>query len=399
MLMQRQKIIFAWGKTWWHVFPILALLEQKPSDVEAVWIGAKGFLEEQVAQKNKIFFEGIRLKSRFDAIKALPAAIKILQKHKPKAVFIKGWYVSFPVALAAKLLGIKIIAHESDAIIGKVSSFVHFVGGKVLCWFSQLSRQQSRQLSKFVQNGKIKNKVFLADSGQQSRQMSTKCLHVWQLLSSKLLALIWDDLSDLSKIDKVDNVDNHLVHFVYKTLKTEDKTNLLLIGGSQWSRAIYETFAQLLNSNKDFFGQNFNIAIVGGLANQRLKSLFEHYDFVKFFDFLLPEEIWLLYHRADLSITRAGATSLFEQELFNLKKIIIPLPTAAANHQYYNALFFVLKGDVLVDQDQNLLNNLFENLQKFAGYKKDKNYSRQQLQKAIQKPKELTWQILLEKNV
>ncbi len=47
---------------------------------------------------------------------------------------------------------------------------------------------------------------------------------------------------------------------------------------------------------------------------------------MKCYDFLSQKAIGELYLTSDIAITRAGTTSLAEQELFDLKLLMIPIP-------------------------------------------------------------------------
>jgi UDP-N-acetylglucosamine--N-acetylmuramyl-(pentapeptide) pyrophosphoryl-undecaprenol N-acetylglucosamine transferase len=53
--------------------------------------------------------------------------------------------------------------------------------------------------------------------------------------------------------------------------------------------------------------------------------------------FAFTNEMGKIYNCASLAIARAGALTLAELENKKIPAILIPLPTAAANHQYYNA--------------------------------------------------------------
>gem|GEM_PF-3595613 len=59
-----------------------------------------------------------------------------------------------------------------------------------------------------------------------------------------------------------------------------------------------------------------------------------------------------------------------EQDLFGIWKIIIPLPFTGGNHQYRNAVDYVKRGDVLVEQKGDLKGKLLELLREKAGFKK-----------------------------
>jgi UDP-N-acetylglucosamine--N-acetylmuramyl-(pentapeptide) pyrophosphoryl-undecaprenol N-acetylglucosamine transferase len=55
-------------------------------------------------------------------------------------------------------------------------------------------------------------------------------------------------------------------------------------------------------------------------------------------------EMALALAAADVAVSRAGASSLAEFAACRLPALLIPLPTAADNHQYYNALAFAHSG-------------------------------------------------------
>lgn len=73
---------------------------------------------------------------------------------------------------------------------------------------------------------------------------------------------------------------------------------------------------------------------------------------------------------ADMSITRAGTTSLAEQQLFNIKKIIVPI--SRTHDQYANAdRYKKIHNDIVIDAKlSNYLETLDLTLQQHIGYKK-----------------------------
>jgi UDP-N-acetylglucosamine:LPS N-acetylglucosamine transferase len=72
----------------------------------------------------------------------------------------------------------------------------------------------------------------------------------------------------------------------------------------------------------------------------------------------------------DIAITRGGTTSLAEQELFGIKKIIIPIPRThdqAKNAEYYKTHH----DDIVLDQYANsFIDNLRNAIEHCIGYKK-----------------------------
>ena len=103
------------------------------------------------------------------------------------------------------------------------------------------------------------------------------------------------------------------------------------------------------------------------------ENIFSGFENVKFYEFLSQDDLIKLYEKADISVTRWSATSLAEQDQFDIKKIIVPLPYTGWNHQYYNALEYEKKWDILLSQlNENFEEKLWKILEKFAWYKKKK---------------------------
>lgn len=67
-------------------------------------------------------------------------------------------------------------------------------------------------------------------------------------------------------------------------------------------------------------------------------------------DWLEKKDQKRIFDGTDRAITRGSATTLAELDMFHIKKIIIPLPHAARNHQHFNAQEYTQKGDILLEQ-------------------------------------------------
>ncbi len=65
-----------------------------------------------------------------------------------------------------------------------------------------------------------------------------------------------------------------------------------------------------------------------------------------------------VYRRADLLVSRAGATSLAEICVLAMPSILIPFPYAADNHQEHNALMVVDKGGAIIWREAELESSL-----------------------------------------
>ena len=75
-----------------------------------------------------------------------------------------------------------------------------------------------------------------------------------------------------------------------------------------------------------------------------------------------------MYERVSLVVARAGALTVSELIAADMPAILIPLPTAAENHQEYNARVFVDLGNgtMLLEKDLTAkkLNSLIEKMLK-----------------------------------
>jgi UDP-N-acetylglucosamine--N-acetylmuramyl-(pentapeptide) pyrophosphoryl-undecaprenol N-acetylglucosamine transferase len=66
------------------------------------------------------------------------------------------------------------------------------------------------------------------------------------------------------------------------------------------------------------------------------------------------ERMELAYALADLTVTRAGATSIAEMTVCGLPMILVPYPHATENHQQANAVEMVRAGAALMELDADL---------------------------------------------
>jgi len=343
--MKKKVIAFAWWGTGWHILPIKNLIENiDKKKYKILWFWTKNSLEEKVANELKqnwydIVFINIlsgkirrdlNLKSVYqnliDFIKNIIGFFQSLYyicKYKPKFVFSKWGFVAFNPSLAGKICFRKVYLHESDTIPGLVNKLVSKFADKVFLWF--------KYAKKYIKNKNIEV--------------------VWQILSNKFYK------------------EN------FSPNNTQKHTNLLVIWWSQWSKVIIEAVKKLLDK---WLLNDFNIYIVWWLLNK--ENIFKNYKNVKFYWFLSQDELIDLYKIADISITRGSATSLAEQDQFDIKKIIIPLPYTGWNHQYFNALEYEKKWDIFISQlDKDFLDKLSTELNKLKWFKKEKNKYRKNI--------------------
>lgn len=356
-----EKICLTWGWTGWHITPLLAIYQELWNNYDFFWIGENDSLEQKIAQKNNIKFFSISawklrryfsFKTLFEPFKIIywiGQSFFILFKNKPKLIISKWWYVSLPVGIAAKFLWIQLFLHESDTVPGLANRLVGKFASRVYLWFEKaweffdknkvkaIGQILSPELIgienkkyKIENEGIISNNETIKENQPSVIPMKTGIQEEW--------------VSNLSQINN-------------------NKTNLLIIAGSQGSSRIFTNILSILSELTDY-----NITVILGTLNIGYKKEFEKYNNVEIYEFVDARKMWEILTKTDIAITRAWATSLAELEYFQVKMIIIPLPESANNHQFFNAKFFQEKWETMIEEKN--LSNLKNEVLKLSWYKK-----------------------------
>ncbi len=124
---------------------------------------------------------------------------------------------------------------------------------------------------------------------------------------------------------------------------------VLVMGGSQGSRAINAAVAQALDAGR--LSGVFLLWSTGPMAHA-LHAGRDRPPAIQVRPFWDP--IAQAYAAVDLVVARAGAMTLAELAAWGLPSILIPLPTAAADHQTSNAVAFAKAGAAIHLRESNL---------------------------------------------
>lgn len=307
-----QSIILVGWWTGWHIQPILTVAWEI-SGKWLVWVGGKNSNEAVEAKKYSIPFEAIetlKLSTTqspsiflypLKLLKWILQARHILKKwNNASCVFSKGGPWSLAIGIAAWSLNIPLFLHESDTVPG--------FSNRVL--------------------GRIATKVFLGFERTKKYFPKNKSEVIWQILHRVFEKWALDEI----------------VHFPSITWKTK-KPHILVICWSQWAKAIFEA---ILEQFKDSRKYEWIIAL--WKLNHDMKVFLEKIHNTTVIEWISQEDIASLLQDTDIAITRWSATTLAEIDAFQVRKIIIPLPYAANNHQYTNAEEYTLHGDTLLEQ-------------------------------------------------
>lgn len=330
------------GGTAGHVTPNLALVPKlKEAGFEIKYIGSKTGIEKEIITKENIpYFEisSGKLRRYLDmqnvtdslrVIKGVNDARKILSKEKPNIVFSKGGFVSVPVVIAASMLGIPVVAHESDITPGLANKISQRFINKLCVTFPESA--------KYVQGDKA------IVTGTPIRE-------------------------EISKGNKEKG--KEICGF------SDDKEVILITGGSLGSQIINQTIRESL----DELLAKFNIVHLCGKGNLDEDLLGKKgYKQIEYASEELPD----LFALADYIISRAGANSIFEFLHLEKPNLLIPLSKKASRgDQILNAQSFEKHGYSLVIDEEELskekllskLNELVDNKGMFINNMKNSEF-------------------------
>jgi UDP-N-acetylglucosamine--N-acetylmuramyl-(pentapeptide) pyrophosphoryl-undecaprenol N-acetylglucosamine transferase len=146
--------------------------------------------------------------------------------------------------------------------------------------------------------------------------------------------------SFISAYDKDSQVQGYPVKDVYfqKARVRKKLQTIIFLGGSRGARAINDL---ALSVAQDLKLKNINIIHISGENDyERVKNEYKKLG-IKVELHAFTKKLNKLISKADLAISRAGASTLWELTASGLVSLFIPYPYAAGDHQYYNARFIV----------------------------------------------------------
>ncbi|MDI9484458.1 MAG: undecaprenyldiphospho-muramoylpentapeptide beta-N-acetylglucosaminyltransferase [Bacillota bacterium] len=315
-----KKIVLTGGGTAGHVNPHFALIPHlQKSGWEIHYIGTHDGIERELiephlpynpisAGKLRRYFDVKNLSDPFRVLKGIAEAYRVLRRIRPRVVFSKGGFVSVPVTVAAWLLRIPVILHESDLTPGLANKLS-------LPFASELCLTFPDSLKYVKGKGTVTGTPIRAEllAGQKSEGL-------------------------------------RLCGFA------EDVPVLLVMGGSQGAGV----FNQVIRENLPVLAERYQIIHLCGKGNLDQAVKHPRYCQVEY----AKEELAHLLAAADYALSRAGANAIFELLALAKPHVLVPLSKKASRgDQILNAASFARQGFSLVIQEEELnLQSLLDNL-------------------------------------
>ncbi len=315
-----KRVIISGGGTGGHVFPAIAIadaLKRKVSNIEIMFVGAKGKLEMEKVPKAGYPIKGLwisgfqrkftlrNLMFPFKVISSLLKARRIVGDFKPDAVVGVGGYASYPVMSVASGKGIPTLIQEQNSYAGVSNKMLKSKADKVCVAYKNMERYFPKD--KIVMTGNPVRNDLLDVSGKREEGLK------------------------------------------YFDLDTNKKT-IVLVGGSLGAKSLNVSMA----SNEEFFVQHPDIQIlwqVGKLyIDEFSKSATAALPNVRAQAFI--DRMDLAYAMADVVICRAGALTISELCLLSKPAVLVPSPNVAEDHQTKNAMALVQENAAILVKDK-----------------------------------------------
>ena len=112
--------------------PEFYFFSDKPYDERALFDNSIKFIEIP-SGKLHVYPSLENITNTFKAFYGIFVALKEMYRIYPDVLFAKGGYASFPVLVAARILSIPVVVHESDSVAGRVTQWAGKFAEQVPC--------------------------------------------------------------------------------------------------------------------------------------------------------------------------------------------------------------------------------------------------------------------------
>lgn len=307
------RVIFACAGSGGHINPAIAIaniiLKKKPES-QFLFIGAKEGLENKLVKNAGFQIVHIRtgkiirsftfknVKAVLNTYQGIGDAKKIISEFKPDLVIGTGGAICGPVMLAAKQKKVPYILHESNAFPGMTVKMLAKNAAKVMIGFED-ARARLKNRNNVVYTGTPAK----FDANWMQALDKKSCKKKLQLPENKKIVFVTCGSQGAMKV-------NQVIIDLVEQFPNPNRFVILVTGDLN-----YDAILQYKKQVEQRIGKS--------LENIRIEK----------FVFNMDE----MYKVADVCVTRAGAMTITELALAGVASILIPLPTAAENHQLYNA--------------------------------------------------------------
>lgn len=297
-------IIMAGGGTGGHLFPGLALARQLTAmrtDLRISFIGTAQGLDLEIVPRagypidiiaagrgSPLNWRHPDYLPRFAV--AIWQSIHLLRQYRPAALVALGGFAAAAPGIAAQLCGVPLVILEQNTVPGRVNRLLSRWAERVYLQFRDARERFPKVAAKFYDFGTpLREKIYTLSQEQPCKGDS-----------------------------------------------------LLIVGGSQGAAKLNEIVSQAVPAIIEKLHCPV-IHVTGSAEEARIREYYNAQGAtVEVIGFCGQMEQVL--RRARLVISRAGAGGIADITAAGLPSILVPLPTAAANHQFFNAQWLADQG-------------------------------------------------------
>ncbi|MCX6753300.1 MAG: UDP-N-acetylglucosamine--N-acetylmuramyl-(pentapeptide) pyrophosphoryl-undecaprenol N-acetylglucosamine transferase [Candidatus Nomurabacteria bacterium] len=328
------KIVFTGGGTGGHFYPIIAVAQNvnKIIDKEKILNAKLYYISDSPYDKEALFENGLiyeeiktgkmrtyfSMKNFSDMIKTFLAIFSATYKIYsiyPDVIFGKGGYASFPTLVAARILNIPVVIHESDSAPGRVNLWAGRFAKKIAISFEEAGLYFPKDKTAWT-GQPIRSEITQKTSRAEA-------LQYWKLESNIPVVVI--------------------------------------LGGSQGAELINNVILDALPRLVENFQvihqtgvRNFKMVDERSevvLANNVNKSRYQKKAFLNNLELKMSAGV------ASIIVSRAGS-GLFEISTWGIPSILIPITKTNMDHQKKNAFNYARAGACSVIEEMNMTANI-----------------------------------------
>ncbi len=327
------RILLVGGGSGGHFYPLIAVAEalqtrerELQSEIRLYYIGPEIFDEPLLGEmgisyikcpagKVRRYFSLKNFSDLFKNTIGFFVALWRLYLIYPDAVFSKGSFTSVPVVLAAWVLRIPIIIHESDVVPGLANTFAKYFARYIAITYTETAEFFDEKKTSLTGSP-------LRSSFYQEPQLAT------------LLSL---------------GIEPNVPYILFTTgsLGAERVNNFVLQSLNELLPH-YHIVHQAGTAHKDAVEDTANVLI----TNPDLRARY------RVFGNLPAREFHTLQSFASLIISRAGSGMISEIAFHQKPAILIPIPEDVSHDQRKNAFAYARRGAASVMEEHNLTDNL-----------------------------------------
>lgn len=312
------RIMVTGGGTGGHTSPAAAVVEElrrRDPGLELRWVGRRGGIEERVCSRLEIPFRAIAVAGwprRNRARQAWVGAVLalgmvqswlLLRRFQPQVVFGVGGYVSLPLGYVAQRMGIPVVVHEQNRLLGMANRVLAPRAAQILLSYPDTAGSYPAERSKAV--GNPVRPAFAHPPASDAARA----------------ALGLDPSVPV----------------------------VLVIGGSQGARTLNSAVSEALSRLAEGEMQLIWMTGPGDAAAARVKA---DQASVRVHVHPFIDDIVTAYSAADLVVARSGASTTAELATLGKPAVLVPYPHAAENHQEQNARALEAGGAAVVLLDR-----------------------------------------------